>query len=88
MNAEARLYAHVEEIGVSNGEGLGSCPFATLKKASCLASVLAILAMPETRSESKLATDSASARMAPSPTELRDLPSDRNSVVLVEGKTY
>ena len=67
---------------------MGSCPLATLKKASCLASTAAILAMPETRFESRLATDSASQRMTLSPTKLRDLPSDRNSVVLLEGNLY
>jgi hypothetical protein len=88
MNSKARLYAQVDDIRVSNGAGLGSCPFATLKKASCLASVAAMLAIPETRFESRMATVSASARIAPTPTELRDLPSDRNSLVFLEGKTY
>ena len=88
MNSKARLYAQVEDIGVSNGVGLGSCPFATLKKALCLASIVAILAILETRFESKLATDSARASKAPMPTELRDLPSDRNSVVFLERKIY
>ena len=88
MNSKARLYAQVDDIGVSNGAGLGSCPFATLKRASCLASVAAMLAMPDTRSESRVATISATASRAPTPTELRDLPSDRNSLVFLEGKTY
>jgi hypothetical protein len=88
INARARLYAQVGDIGVSNGAELGGCPFATLKNASCLASVAAILARPETKFESRMATDSASVRMAPTPTELSDLPSERNSLVFREGKMY
>jgi hypothetical protein len=85
MNSKARLYAQVVEIGVSNGARLGSCPFATLKKASCLASIDAMLARPDTRFES---TDSVSPSIAPRPMELSDLPSERNSEVFLEGKVY
>ena len=86
IKENARLYAYISPIPVSNGAGFGTVPYMCRKNASCRNSTVSKDDIDFTSGGSVIASRLSSPMVGPIPTEIIVWASSKNSSVVFTGK--